>query len=100
VSRGLGQVQLKILAILARYEADGDERLRGLLVEEIARRFRPSRAMSAAGRSSIRRALVNMRSAGLVQTRHWRPHDQGRPKLWKITNGGMTEAKRRRIRLG
>ena len=96
MSKGLGQIQLKILAILARYEADGDERLRGLLVEEIAQRFRPSRKKSVAGRSSIRRALANMRSAGLVQTRYWRPHDQGRPRLWKITNAGLDEVRRRR----
>jgi hypothetical protein len=98
MSRGLGQVQLKILEILARSrdEANWDERLHGLLVEEIVQRFSPPLVNSAAGRSSIRRALTSMHSADLVQTRYWYPHDRGQPQLWMITDAGLVEVKRRR----
>jgi hypothetical protein len=99
MSRGLGQVQLRILEILARSHEEGEEeRLGGLLVEEIARRFSPSLVNSAAGRSSIRRALTSMYSAGLVQAPYWYPHGRGQPQLWTITDVGIVEVKRRRPR--
>ena len=98
MSRGLGRIQLRILVILAHYEADEGKTGRGLLVEEIAQRFRPSRKKSVAGLSSIRRALAKMRSAGLVQTRYWWPNNQGQPRLWKITGAGLAEVRRYRTR--
>jgi hypothetical protein len=99
MSRGLGQVQLKILEILARSRVEANrEVLHGLLVEEIARRFSPPLVNSAAGRSSIRRALTSMHSADLVQTRYWYPHDRGQPQLWMLTDAGLAEVRRRRSR--
>jgi hypothetical protein len=97
MSRGLGQIQLTILEILARsrYEANRTERLHGLLVEEIVQRFSPPLVNSAAGRSSIRRALTSMHSADLIQTRYWYPHNRGQPQLWTITDVGLVEVKRR-----
>ncbi len=94
MSRGLGQVQMKILEILARSRSD---RPHGLLVEEIEQRLSPPPASLAAGRSSIRRALMSMYSADLVEARYWYPNDRGRPKLWVITDVG-TEVRRRRSR--
>jgi DNA-binding PadR family transcriptional regulator len=69
-----------------------------LRVEEIALQFGPSVKTSVSARSSIRRALAKMRSAGLVYWRYWYPHDQGQPKLWKITDAGLAEVERRRAR--
>jgi DNA-binding MarR family transcriptional regulator len=95
MGRGLGQRQLTILGVLARYEASGESELYGLRVEEIALQPGPSIKESASARSSIRRALAKMWSKGLVDKRYY-PHRQGRPRLWKITDAGLAEMDRRR----
>lgn len=98
MGRGLGQRQLAILGILARYEASGEGELHGLRVEEITLHFGPSIKESVSAQSSIRRALAKMWSNGLVSKPYYRPHDRGQPKLWKITDAGLAEVERRRAR--
>jgi hypothetical protein len=96
MGRGLGQRQLAILGILARYEAYGEGELHGLRVEEIALRFGPSMKESISARSSIRRALAKMKSRGLVGKPYfYNPRLQGQPQLWKITDAGLAEVERR-----
>ena len=97
MSRGLGQRQLAILAILERYQATGEGEL-GLRVEEIAHRLGHSAQESASALSSIRRALAKMSSASLVSKRYY-PRLQGRPRVWKITRDGLAELERRIGRL-
>ncbi len=103
MSRGLGRRQLTILGILARHEAGEDQAAEdayGLRVKEIALRSGPEAQESAAAHSSIRRALATMRSAGLVHWKYWYAHDQGRPRLWTITDAGLAEVERRGPRPG
>lgn len=99
MGRGLGQRQLAILGILARYEARGEGELHGLRVEEIALYFGPSMKESTSARSSIRRALAKMKSKGLVgKPYYYYPRLQGQPQMWKITDAGLAEVERRRAR--
>jgi hypothetical protein len=97
MGRGLGQRQLTILGVLARYEASGESELYGLRVEEIALQSGLSIKESASARSSIRRALAKMWSKGLVDKPYYYPHRQGQPQLWKITDAGLAEMDRRRV---
>jgi hypothetical protein len=87
MSRGLGARQQAILLILARYRYQdfGDDAQHGMLVDEIALQFGADARESVAARSSIRRALATMRSAGLVDWDYWYPKNQGQPRRWKIT---------------
>jgi tetratricopeptide (TPR) repeat protein len=94
MSRGLGQLQLAILRVLARYEAGGESTLTGLRIEEIANHLGDAGEQSASLCSSTRRALARMSSTGLVNRRYY-PHLQGQPRAWKITDTGMMALERR-----
>jgi hypothetical protein len=96
MSRGLGARQRAILLILARhrYEDLGDAEQHGLRVDEIALQCGADARESVAARSSIRRALATMRSAGLVDWEYWFPKNQGQPRRWKITYLGSARVAR------
>jgi len=97
VSRGLGQRQLTILTILARYKTSAPRELLGLRVEEIAQdviRLLGLTQERASALSSTRRALAKMRSASLVSSRYY-PRHQGQPRVWRITSVGLAELRRR-----
>jgi hypothetical protein len=79
-----------LLRILAR------ARGLGLRINEIVASplFESAASESDTARSSTRRALAKMRSAGLVVPRYY-SHRQGQPRLWMITPAGREELKRR-----
>lgn len=101
MSRGLGQLQRRILATLADDAAGGW--LVSDLIEELLGEYSPTNSPlvpmmgSAHGwtgyysrAASMRRALAALKVAGLVKCDRYYPNRPGCPRVWELTDAGRT----------